>query len=147
MQAVHLVAAAQDPQVVLAPPAKMLEGAAAEYFLDQAVAEDKVIVLDGHQEVVADLAAAVAAELVEGLEVRQPVAQVDQVRLAEQMEVQEWVVAAVAAAVGVLLVDPVVMETAAALAVKQLILTVNQLLGPQAIHQEFMGVLRNVQII
>jgi hypothetical protein len=92
-------------------------------------------------------AVAAAAEVVEGLQVQQPVAQVDQVRLAEQMEVQEWVVAAVAAAVGVLLVDPVVMETAAALAVKQLILTVNQLLGPQVIHQEFMGVLRNVQII
>jgi hypothetical protein len=37
------VAAAQDPQVVPTADPKMQEGAAAEYFLDQAVAEDKVI--------------------------------------------------------------------------------------------------------
>jgi len=125
----------------------MQEEAAAEYFLDQVVAEDKVIVLDGHQEVAVVQVAAAAAELVEGLQVQQPVARVDQVRLAEQMEVREWVVVAVAVAVGVLLVDPVVMETVVVLAVKQLILTVNQLLGSLEIHLEFMGALRNVQII
>jgi hypothetical protein len=98
----------------------MQEEEEAEYFLDQEVLLDKVFVLDGHQEVAVVQVAAVAADIVEGLKVQQPVVLVDQVRLAEQMEVQEWVVEAVAAAVGVLLVDPAVMETAAAVAVKLL---------------------------